>query len=183
VISSYGNELALLHCVLEYPTPKEHANLKRITALAQRYPGCIIGYSDHTKPTENEEVITTAYVLGAKIIEKHFTLDKTIPGNDHYHAMDETDLAKIKNALENEKLILGKGGLSYLESEKTARANARRSIVTTKYLKAGSVLGDQDITFKRPGLGITPDDYKKVLGRELIHDVQEDYILQWGDLK
>ena len=84
-------ELILMHCVLEYPTPKEHANLYRIRTLKQEFPNLEIGYSDHTKPELGFDVLMSAYLMGAHIIEKHFTLDKLLPGNDHYHAMDVDD--------------------------------------------------------------------------------------------
>ena len=108
LIHQYNEKkLTILHCVLEYPTPYEHANLKRISALSRKYPECIIGYSDHTKPDECMDVIKTAYLLGSKVIEKHFTLDKGIKGkNDHFHSMDPTDLRKIKSGLEFIKSIM-----------------------------------------------------------------------------
>ena len=90
--------LALLHCVLEYPTPYEHANLSRIASITREFPDVIVGYSDHCKPDPSAEVVKTAYVLGARIVEKHFTLDKTLPGNDHYHAMDPSDARTILEA-------------------------------------------------------------------------------------
>lgn len=182
VINIYGNTVSLLHCVLEYPTPLNHANLGRIIALKQLYPNCILGYSDHTKPTEYCEVITTAYALGARIIEKHFTLDKTLPGNDHYHAMDMNDLKMIKQMIEKEKKILGKVELTYLESEQIARANARRSIVLKNNLKKGSIIKSDDLAFKRPGTGISPEDYEKVVGKRVNRDIAEDNILQWEEI-
>lgn len=180
-IQSLGNMLVLLHCVLEYPTPNEHANLNRIAALKEKYPDIEIGYSDHAKP-DDYEVIKTAYALGARIIEKHFTLDKTLQGNDHYHAMDVTDLKNIKQQLEKLKMIIGRGGLDYLESENSARINARRSIVLLNDLKAGSIIQREDITFKRPGTGIAPKECDNVVGRCVGHDIKADVALKWSDL-
>ena len=97
--------LILLHCVLEYPTPYEHANLLKIKTLVEKFPNCIIGYSDHTKPDVHKDVIKAAYLMGAKVIEKHFTLDKTLKGNDHYHAMDPSDIVEIKQGLDFIKQI------------------------------------------------------------------------------
>ena len=118
--------LCILHCVLEYPTPYEHANLNKIASLKEKYKDLIIGYSDHTKPDACADVIKTAYNLGAVVIEKHFTLDKTLKGNDHYHAMDPDDARKILAGLEFIDTIRGKGDLCCLETEQTARKNARR---------------------------------------------------------
>ncbi len=96
----------LLHCVLNYPTEMENANLGMISTLKSTFPDAVLGYSDHTLP-ENIDVITTSYILGSRIIEKHFTFDKSLPGNDHYHAMDKNDLKKIVEAIEHTRKILG----------------------------------------------------------------------------
>lgn len=182
VIQNVGNKLVLLHCVLEYPTPDEHANLSRIAALKEKYPDIEIGYSDHTKPEDDYGVIRTAYALGARIIEKHFTLDKSLTGNDHYHAMDMIDLKNIKQQLERLKVIMGQGGLAYQESESSARMNARRSIVLVHDLKAGTTIQGEDLTFKRPGIGIMPKECDNVVGRCIRHDIKADTALQWIDL-
>ena len=100
--------VVLLHCVLEYPTPLEDANLLKIATLKERFPDVYIGYSDHTKPTEDCDVIKTAYNLGAVLVEKHYTLDKTLKGNDHYHAMDPEDAVKILKAIERMDMLRGK---------------------------------------------------------------------------
>lgn len=173
-------KLTILHCVLEYPTPYEHANLKRISALSRKYPECIIGYSDHTKPDECMDVIKTAYLMGAKVIEKHFTLDKTIKGkNDHFHSMDPTDLRKIKSGLEFIKGIMGKEEIDCLETEEAARRNARRSIVAEKNICKGETITEDKLTFKRPGTGIAPYDLAKVIGKTAKYDIGEDTILQY----
>ena len=95
-IKPFNVPLALLHCVLNYPTPDENANLGMIIGLKEAFPNTIIGYSDHTLP-KNMRVCEMATLLGAKIIEKHFTNDKSLTGNDHYHAMDKEDLIIFNN--------------------------------------------------------------------------------------
>lgn len=182
LIRSYGNKLVLMHCVLEYPTPYEHANLGRILALQKKYNDCVIGYSDHTKPEKTYDIQKTAFLLGAKVIEKHFTLDKTLKGNDHYHAMDVNDLKNIKASLEYIKKIIGAGTLACNESESAARANARRSVVLKTDMKNGDIIKENDITFKRPGIGIEPYNYKELIGRKLNKDLPEDSILKWEDI-
>ena len=140
--------IVLMHCVLEYPTPYKHANLRRISALANEFPDIIVGYSDHCKPDECADVIKTAYTLGAHVIEKHFTLDKTLSGNDHYHAMDPDDAYGIINRIAFVEELLGKEDLHYLDSENSARVNARRSIVSSGMIPKGTVLSrDMNCSF------------------------------------
>lgn len=172
------HKLTLLHCVLEYPTPLEDANLNKIVSLKNRYTNMIIGYSDHTKPLESCDVIKTAFNLGAVVIEKHLTLDKTLPGNDHYHAMDPDDLRKIVDSLEFMKKIRGSYELRCLETEFAARTNARRSIVAARDIVNGEVISQNMITFKRPGHGISPNNVNEVIGKTAIMNISEDTIIK-----
>ena len=170
--------ITLLHCVLEYPTPLADANLLKIASLKKRFPDVYIGYSDHTKPTDDCDVIKTAYNLGAVLVEKHFTLDKTLKGNDHYHAMDPGDVERIIASIERMDLIRGKGDLVSLETESAARANARRSVVALGDIPKGSVITKEMLTFKRPGTGISPDRIDEIVGRTSAVDIADDTILQ-----
>lgn len=180
LIRKYNEQpIVLLHCVLEYPTPYEHANLNKIVTLKKSFENCYIGYSDHTKPEADFDVLKTAYNLGAQVIEKHFTLDKSLPGNDHYHAMDEKDAANIIKEIEYLDRIRGSYSLVCLESEQTARANARRSLVSKCDIKAGSVIGEDMLTFKRPGSGISAEEYDNLIGKTAVRDIVEDTVLQW----
>jgi len=171
-------ELALLHCVLEYPTPLEHANLLKIRTLKEQFPDAFIGYSDHTKPTEDMDVIKTAYNLGAVLVEKHFTLDKTLKGNDHYHAMDPEDAKKILKAVERLEMLRGSGELKCLESEETARKNARRSLVSSVEIREGEEINEDMLTFLRPASGISPSDIGLVLGHRALTDIKKGEILK-----
>lgn len=180
LIRKYNQQpITLLHCVLEYPTPYEHANLNKIVSLKKAFPDCYIGYSDHTKPEENFDVLKTAYNLGAQLIEKHFTLDKTLAGNDHYHAMDEKDAAGIITAVNYLEQIRGNYELACLESERTARANARRSLVSKCNITKGTVITEEMLTFKRPASGIGADAYERLIGQTASIDIVEDTVLQW----
>ena len=170
-------QLALLHCVLEYPTPLEHANLLKIRSLRNQFPELIVGYSDHTKPTESNDVIKTAYNLGAIVVEKHFTLDKTLKGNDHYHAMDPDDARRILRDIEILDTIRGNEELTCLETETTARLNARRSIVSKVDIAEGTVITEDMLTYKRPGSGISPDRIDEVIGTKAKINILEDTIL------
>jgi sialic acid synthase SpsE len=171
--------IVLLHCVLEYPTPFEHANLNRIVTLKEKYPDLIIGYSDHTKPDFHMDVVKTAYNLGALVVEKHFTLDKTLPGNDHYHAMDPEDAKKIVDGVEFISSIRGSYEIKYLESEVASRQNARRSLVSSVDIKAGEKIIEEMLTFKRPGTGIPPTELSNLIGKVAKINIPEDTILQY----
>ena len=178
-IERAGNTLALLHCVLNYPTPDENANLGMILGLKRAFPDKIIGYSDHTLP-KDMQVCKNAILLGATIIEKHFTHDKTMTGNDHYHAMDKNDLTKFKKDIEETFKILGKFEVSALDDEKLARDNARRSLVASKDIKKGDIIKRDDLTFKRPAMGISPKFIDDIVGRRAFCNISEDDILKWN---
>lgn len=177
-IRTYNDkELVLLHCVLEYPTPYAHANLAKIAALKEAFPGVIIGYSDHTKPDAAYDVIKTAYLLGATVVEKHFTVDKTLQGNDHYHAMDPHDAERILAAIAWVDELQGRGDLRALETEQPARENARRSIVAAVDIPAGAAITEDMLTFKRPGTGISPRDLPRVTGKRAVKAIDRDTVL------
>lgn len=179
VIRSVNNQpIVLLHCVLEYPTPFEHANLNRIITLKENYPNLFIGYSDHTKPDQNVDVVKTAYNLGAIVVEKHFTLDKLLPGNDHYHAMDVSDAKKILEGIDFINTIRGSYKIECLETEMAARQNARRSIVANCFIQEGTIILKDMLTFKRPGTGIQPSDIDLILGKKAKVDITEDTIIK-----
>lgn len=180
VIKKHNNKpIALLHCVLEYPTPFEHANLNRIVTLKQKYPDLIIGYSDHTKPDLNSDVIKTAYNLGAIVVEKHFTLDKTLPGNDHYHAMDPEDASKIINEISFIEKLRGSYDITCLETELTSRQNARRSLVINKDIEKGTIINEEMLTSKRPGAGVPPSELNNIIGKITNQRITEDTILKY----
>jgi len=125
-----------MHCILNYPTNDKDANLKMISSLKRNFKNYVIGYSDHTLPDKNMLNISTAFILGAKVIEKHFTLDKKQKGNDHYHAMDVNDLRTLTNNLKRTVQILGcRDKKEVLESEKKSRKFARRCIVIKNDVK------------------------------------------------
>lgn len=170
--------LILLHCVLEYPTPYEHANLRKISTLKREYPNAYIGYSDHTKPLSGFDVLKTAYMLGATVIEKHYTLNKELKGNDHFHAMDPFDAKSIINGINFVEKIAGDGSLKCLESESTARANARRSLVSAKDIAKGTIITPDMLTFKRPGTGIPPSLFDAIVGKCAAIDISDDTTLQ-----
>lgn len=175
-IKPFHVPLALLHCVLNYPTFDIDANLGMISGLKRAFPDNIIGYSDHTLPKEMK-VCEIATLLGAVIIEKHFTHDKSLPGNDHYHAMDKNDLKKFNEKLDITFEVLGKFKIEALDNEENSRMNARRSLVAAKHIPKGKIIEESDLTFKRPAHGISPEYIDKVVGKEAKFDILEDDII------
>ena len=172
-------DITILHCILSYPTAPENANLRIIETLKKDFPDIKVGFSDHVAPDETMMTLATAYLLGAKVIEKHFTLDKTLKGNDHYHAGDPED---FKKAIANFKWIdtvLGSGEKTVLECELIPRREARRSLVLTRDMKQGEIIKKEDLMPKRPGTGISPVYTDIVVGRQVNEDLQEDTILTW----
>ncbi|MDN5328053.1 MAG: hypothetical protein PWP03_691 [Candidatus Woesearchaeota archaeon] len=183
-IKEEGNDqIVLLHCVLNYPTPYKNANLGMIRKMKELFPDYIIGYSDHTLPDRVEEVLTTAWFLGAQVIEKHYTWDKTLPGNDHYHAMDFDDLKRLINKIKFLKEIIGNFEKHYLPSEEISRRNARRSLVATRIIQKGEIINKDDITWKRPGTGIPPKFIDLVIGGRALDNIEEDEILSFDKIK
>lgn len=172
-------DIVLMHCVLSYPTEQKNANLNVIKTLKKSYPDLRIGYSDHVIPDDTMTTLSTAYLLGAEVIEKHFTLDKTLPGNDHYHAGDPEDFAKAISNFHLIDNILGSEEKTVLPCEQTPRREARRSLVLTRDMKAGEVILQSDIMAKRPGTGISPRFTDIVIGRAVKMDLQEDTVLTW----
>lgn len=157
-------ELALLHCVSSYPTPVEQANLKAISTLKENF-NCTIGYSDHTLGTE---AVCIAAAMGARIIEKHFTLDKNHSSfRDHQLSADPKDMAEIVRRIREIESYLGSGAKVAQENEAKALENMRRSIVAKHKLSAGQVLTWNDLCWMRPAKGLAPGEENKILGRKL----------------
>jgi N-acetylneuraminate synthase len=176
-------QICLMHCILNYPTRDQNAHLGMLTGLHNRYPDLLLGYSDHTLPSEEMTSLIAAHLLGAVVLEKHFTLDKTLPGNDHYHAMDESDLARFQVKVKKVHELLGPTrDKAPIATEEISRLNARRSIVLTRDLKSGHQIVDSDLVAKRPGTGVSPISWDEVIGQKLIRDLPEDHILTWDDL-
>lgn len=173
---------ALFHCILNYPTDDESAHLGMIKDLQRKFPDKIIGYSDHTLPKEMK-VLETATLLGAVILEKHFTHDKTLPGNDHYHAMDKEDLKQFSLNLKQIFTILGDQQKYPLSSETPARNNARRSLVAACDIPEGTTIVREHLTWKRPAHGISPQDIDSVLGKIAVQDISEDAVLYWNMIR
>jgi sialic acid synthase SpsE len=175
-------DLVLMHCVLNYPCPNRNAHLNMIDGLSRAYPQHLIGYSDHTLPDERMLILSAAWLKGAVVLEKHFTHDKTLAGNDHYHAMDVGDLRKLQQNLSLLEEVLGETHKRPLPEELPARTHARRSIVVDRPLKSGQVIAAADITYKRPAHGVSPQHWDQIIGRTAAHDLEQDHVLTWKDV-
>ena len=169
-----------MHCVLNYPTKNQNSFLGLIPRLKNIFPNYVIGYSDHTD-TNFVENIHTAWLLGSQVIEKHFTLNKRLKGNDHYHSSDYKDL-KILNKKIKSTLITLNGNIdSKLKIEKKSRINARRSIYTANEIRKNSIIKKSDIICKRPAVGLHPKFYKKIIGKKIKKYKKEDEVIKLTD--
>lgn len=180
-IKAFDVPLALLHCVLNYPTADENANLGMIKGLHYHFPDHIIGYSDHTLPKDMKS-LEAATLLGAEILEKHFSHDKSLPGNDHYHAMDKEDLKAFRKNMDRVVSLLGEFEIKSLPSEAPAIKNARRSLVAKTDIAKGEKIKPDHLTWKRPAHGISPKFISEVVGKTALVDIKEDDIFQWNKL-
>lgn len=171
--------VCLLHCILDYPTAKKDANLGMIKHLNQVYPNRPIGYSDHVKPDQGMITLLGAVIQGARVIEKHFTLDKDLEGNDHYHAMNPDDVRQFRNNVDTFLATTGKAHKEPVEAESDSRQYARRSIVAASDISAGEEIQESDLGMKRPGTGISPEMLDVVIGRTARRKIAADEILTW----
>ncbi|MDO6759744.1 N-acetylneuraminate synthase [Tamlana sp. 2_MG-2023] len=167
--------ITILHCNTEYPTPMEDVNLKAMLNI-QEEMGTAVGYSDHTLGIE---VPIAAVALGATVIEKHFTLDKTMDGPDHKASLEPNELKAMVSGVRNiEQAISGDGVKKPSASEKKNIEIARKSIVAKTAVKLGDVLSEENITVKRPGNGISPMQWDQVIGSKAIRDFSEDELIE-----
>lgn len=172
--------IVIFHCVLSYPTDPKDANLRIVETLKRDFLDVRVGFSDHVAPDDTMMTLAAAYMLGAEVIEKHFTLDKTLPGNDHYHAGDPNDFKKAIANFAWIDTVLGSSEKTVLDCEIVPRREARRSLVLTRDMKAGEVIKAEDLMPKRPGTGISPKFTEIVIGRKVLTDLEEDTVLTWG---
>jgi N,N'-diacetyllegionaminate synthase len=169
----------LLHCVTEYPAPVEQANLRALATLRAAF-GLPVGYSDHTPGIA---LATAAAALGASVIEKHLTLDRSAPGPDHAASSEPAELAALVTAVRQVETALGDGIKRPAPCELPNLAVARKSLVAARDLPAGTVLREADLLIKRPGDGIAPLHRSQIVGMKLARSVARDRVLRWEDFK
>ncbi len=175
LLKSMGVEdITVLHCNTEYPTPMEDVNLKAMNTIKDKY-NVKVGYSDHTLGIE---VPVAAVALGAEVIEKHFTLDKTMEGPDHVASLDPNELKNMVKAIRNIEIALGNGIKKPSKSEIKNKDIARKSIVARIKIKEGQVFTEENLTVKRPGTGISPMRWDEVIGMIASRNYEEDEMIE-----
>lgn len=167
------DDITVLHCNTQYPTPYGDVNLLAMNEIGRRL-GVRVGYSDHTKGIE---VPVAAVALGAVMVEKHFTLDRNMPGPDHKASLEPSELAEMVRMIRNVELALGSDRKTVTDSERPNMVVARKSIVAACPIRKGETLTEENITVKRPGNGISPMDWDKVIGTVAERDYDYDELI------
>ncbi len=168
------NDLTILHCNTEYPTPISDVNLKALLTIRDELE-VKVGYSDHTLGIE---VPIAAVAMGATVIEKHFTLDRTLPGPDHAASLEPDELKAMVSAIRNIEKAMGSGVKKPSHSETNNIVVVRKSIIAKKDIKKGEKFSEENLTVKRPGSGISPMEWDNVIGQVSNHDYNMDDLIQ-----
>jgi len=177
VLSAVGSniqDVTVLHCNTEYPTPCEDVNLKAMLTIKAAFPGIKVGYSDHT---QGIAIAIAAAAMGAEVIEKHFTLDKNMDGPDHQASLVPAELKTMVKAIRNIEIAMGNGVKKPGRSELKNKIIARKSIVAKQVISKGEVLSENNITVKRPGAGISPMRWDEIIGQKAVYDFKEDELI------
>ena len=167
-------QITVLHCTTEYPTPMNEVNLRAMQSIHTAF-GVAVGYSDHT---QGIEVAIAAVAMGATVIEKHFTLDRNLPGPDHKASLEPEELKAMVAAIRNIEIALGDGIKRLTPSEARNKPVARKSLLASQAIKAGEVFSAQNITTKRPGTGVSPMLWDEVMGRTAPRDFVADELIE-----
>lgn len=174
-----GHPVCLMLCTSEYPTPPEDVNAKKLQTMAKRFPEIILGLSDHTQGS-TAAVVATAY--GAKIFEKHFTLDHNLSGPDHWFSADPAELKEWIDGIRTAYVMLGNPELIPTKTEEKQRAVMHRSITAVGEIKAGEVMTSENLVLLRPGDGIGAVHWKEVIGKKAKRDISSGAKLTWEDI-
>ncbi len=173
------SEIIVLHCNTQYPTQPEDVNMNAMLTIKNSC-GVKVGYSDHTLGLEAS---LAAVSLGACVIEKHFTLDKNLPGPDHLASLEPSELKQLVNSIRITEKMLGSAEKTPTPSELPNKAVARKSIHVAQTLKQGEIITMDNLSFLRPGTGISPMHYKQLLGKKVKHIIEKGEILNWEDFE
>jgi N,N'-diacetyllegionaminate synthase len=165
------DNITVLHCNTEYPTPVEDVNLRAMLTIKSAFPGITVGYSDHTTGIE---VPIAAVAMGARVIEKHFTLDRNLPGPDHRASLEPHELAAMIAGIRRTEKALGTAVKKPSPSEMRNKPAARKSIVAACPIQKGELLTERNITVKRPGTGISPMRWDEIIGRRAARPYRRD---------
>lgn len=172
-------QVVLLHCVSTYPTHPEDVNLMAMRSMMERFPNLPVGYSDHTM---NTTACLCAAVMGAKMIEKHFTCDKNAEGPDHMHSADPTEMKELVRQVRLFEIMCGNGAKKPAQAEIDCRHKNRKSLTLTKPMLPGEVLTPENLAIRRPGDGIQPKYLEQVYGHRVNKEMEADSVLSWKDL-
>lgn len=178
-IMSVNQQLCLLQCTAAYPVPYEELNLRVITTFRERFPNIVIGLSDHDNGIA---MAVAAFVLGARVVEKHFTINRAWKGTDHAFSLEPTGLRKLVRDLKRVPLALGNGVKNTYESEKKPLVKMGKKLVAARDLPAGHILTRDDIAIKSPGDGLPPYELEKILGLVLKEAITEDQDIAYSGL-
>lgn len=171
---NFRKDITILHCISNYPAKFEEVNLLNICEIKKRF-GYEVGFSDHTI---GNDCAIAAVALGAKIIEKHVTLDKSLPGPDHKASIDMKELASLVASVRNVEKALGGYERTFSDAQREISRVARKSIVSSRDIKKGHIITRDDICFKRPGIGFLPIEQDKVLGKKALCDIDRDRVIR-----
>ena len=174
LVENNAGGITLLHCTTEYPAPIEEVNLRAMETLKEKFK-CEVGYSDHTAGID---VSVAAVAMGAKVIEKHFTLDCSMEGPDHKASLEPGDLQRMISAIRQVEVAMGDGTKVPSKTEINNKSVARKSIVAKKNIRHGELFTEENLTTKRPGNGISPMRWKEVLGTFANKDYREDELIE-----
>ncbi len=173
-----NNKLIVLHCTTNYPTPHEEINLRAITTLKKEFKNIPIGFSDHTLGIEAP---IAAVALGAKVIEKHLTLDKNLSGPDHKASLEPEELKKMVMSIRNIEKAMGNGKKIPFSSEQKIANVVRKSIVALKEIKKGETFTKENVDIKRPGTGLSPKHYFQIIGAVAKNNIKTDGLIKKSD--
>ena len=174
-----GRDLVLLACTSAYPTPPDCINLRRITTLAEKFR-CPAGFSDHTA---GWEAAVAAVCLGACMIEKHFTTDRTLPGPDQWFSSDPSEFSELVRRVRTAEQVLGQGELAPTRAEQRSREEFRLSCVAARDLASGTFLVESDIAFRRPATGLPPKQADRLIGQSLMRNIRRGEPIHADDLE
>jgi len=177
-ILSINKKIILLHCTTNYPTPVNEVNLRAMFTMGEEF-NLPVGYSDHT---QGMEVSLAAAAMGACVIEKHFTLNKKLPGPDHKASLGPEELKAMVRGIRNIQAALGDGTKKPTPSEMETAKVARKSIVAAKNIKKGTEIREDMLVIKRPGTGIAPKYFNEILGKKAKKDIKKEFLINWEQL-
>lgn len=173
-------DVCLMLCTSEYPTPPKDVNARKLLTMAEKFPEVILGFSDHTQGNI-AAVLGVAY--GARVFEKHFTLDHNLPGPDHWFSADPKELKAWTKEIRIAYQMLGDKTLKPTKQEEQMRHAMRRSITSIKEIKAGERFSDENLALLRPGNGIEPSEWENVIGKMAACDIENGKRIEWKEIR